>query len=77
VSISGPDGRKQRFTADRKVLNSVVSVDSVGDFYAPGGTRIKLLDGLLALALMGGVAVPAGHIALGRYLRKKSRKDSK
>jgi len=77
VSISGSDGRKQRFTADRKVLNSVVSVDSVGEFYAPGGTRIRMLDGLLVLALVGGMAVPAGHIALGRYLRKKSRKDAK
>jgi hypothetical protein len=75
VSISGPDGRKQRFAADKKVLNSVVSVDSVGDFYAPGGTRIRMLDGLLVLALVGGLAIPAGHIALGRHLRKKSRKD--
>ena len=57
------------------MLNSVVSVDSVGDFYAPGGTRIRLLDGLLVLALVGGLAVPAGHIALGKYLRKKSGKD--
>jgi hypothetical protein len=75
VSISAPDGRKQRFAADKKVLNSVVSVDSVGDFYAPGGTRIRMLDGLLVLALVGGMAVPVGHIALGKYLRKKSRKD--
>jgi hypothetical protein len=75
VSISMPDGRKQRFEADRKVLNSVVSVDSVGDFYAPGGTRIRLLDGLLVLALVGGLAVPIGHITLGKYLRKKQRKQ--
>ena len=75
VSISAPDGHKQRFAADKKVLNSVVSVDSVGDFYAPGGTRIRMLDGLLVLALVGGMAVPVGHIALGKYLRKKSRKD--
>jgi len=75
VSISTPDGRKQRFEADRKVLNSVVSVDSVGDFYAPGGTRIQLLDGLLVLALVGGLAIPVGHIALGKYLRRKNRKQ--
>jgi hypothetical protein len=75
VSISMPDGRKQRFEADKKVLNSVVSVDSVGDFYAPGGTRIRLLDGLLVLALVGGLAVPIGHITLGKYLRKKQRKQ--
>ena len=75
VSISRPDGRKERFQADQKVLNSVVSVDSVGDFYAPGGTRIRLLDGLLLLALVGGLAVPIGHIALGRYLRRKKGKQ--
>jgi hypothetical protein len=73
VSISAPDGRKQRFEADSKVLNSVVSVDSLGDFYAPGGTRIRLLDGMLVLALVGGLAVPVGHIALGKYLRRKNR----
>lgn len=75
VSISHPDGRKQRFEADRKVLNSVVSVDSVGDFYAPGGTRIRMLDGLLVLALVGGIAVPIGHITLGKIIRKRSGKN--
>jgi hypothetical protein len=75
VSISRPDGRKQRFEADQKVLNSVVSVDSVGEFYAPGGTRIRLLDGLLVLALVGGLAVPIGHMALGRFLRRKKGKQ--
>jgi hypothetical protein len=76
VSITTPDGRKQRFNADKKVLSSVVSVDSVGDFYAPGGTRIRLLDGLLLLALVGGLAIPVGHIALGKYLRRKNNRNS-
>jgi hypothetical protein len=75
VSISTPEGQKQRFQADKKVLNSVVSVDSVGQFYAPGGTRIHLLDGLLVLALAGGLAIPVGHITLGKYLRRKNRKQ--
>ena len=71
VSISLPDGRKQRFEADKEVLSSAISVDSVGGFYAPGGTRIKLLDGLLALAIVGALAIPAGHITLGKILRRK------
>jgi hypothetical protein len=75
VSISTPDGRKQRYEADKAVLSSVVSVDSVGDFYAPGGTRIGLLDGLLVLAVVGGLAIPLGHMGLGRYLRWKQRKQ--
>lgn len=76
VSISRPDGRKQRFDADREVLNSVVSVDSVGEFYAPGGTRIGLLDGLLVLALAAGFAIPAGHFTLGRILRRRQERKS-
>jgi hypothetical protein len=71
VSISLPDGRKQRFDADKNVLSSPISVDSVGGFYAPGGTRVKLLDGLLVLAIFGALAVPVGHITLGKILRKK------
>jgi hypothetical protein len=75
VSISRPDGRKQRFEAKEQVLNSVVSVDSIGDFYAPGGTRIRLLDVLLVLALVAGLAIPIGHFTLGRILRKRDGKQ--
>jgi len=71
VSITRPDGRKQRFEADSRVLSSPISVDSVGGFYAPGGTRIKLLDGILVLAIFGALAVPVGHITLGKIIRKK------
>lgn len=75
VSISRADGRKQRVDADDTVLSSVVSVDSVGDFYAPGGTRIRLFDLLLVLALVGGLAIPIGHYTLGRILRKREREQ--
>jgi hypothetical protein len=71
VSIASPDGRKTYYPADGEVLSSVVSVDSLGDFYAMGGTRIRLLDGLLILALIGGLAVPVGHVTIGRLLKKK------
>ena len=74
VSITRPDGRKQRFEADSKVLSSIYSVDSVSGFYAPGGTRIKLLDYLLILAVLGGLAVPVIHITLGKFVRKQSEK---
>lgn len=71
VSISRPDGRKETYKASSSVLNSPISVDSVGGFYAPGGTRIKILDVLLVLAIVAGLAVPIGHFALGKYLRRK------
>jgi hypothetical protein len=73
VSISRPDGRKVRYKADKDILSSMTSVDSIGEFYVLGGTRIKLLDVLVVLSLIGGLAIPAGHIALGRVLKKKTQ----
>lgn len=70
VSIVGRDGRPVRFDADKDVLNSVMSVNSVSGFYAIGGTRIKLLDVLLALAFLGGISVPIGHLTLKWLFRK-------
>jgi hypothetical protein len=75
VSITSPDGRRQRFAADADVLSSVISVDSVSDFYAPGGTRIKILDYLLILAILGGLAVPVVHISLGKILRRNKKQS--
>jgi hypothetical protein len=78
VSVAGPDGRPVRYGADKEVLSSVISLDSVGGFYAIGGTRIQLLDIALLLALFAGVAVPVGHMAMGfffrRYLRNQQAK---
>lgn len=62
VSIAGPDGRPLRYGANKEVLNSVISVDSMGGFYAIGATRIKLLDILFLLSLFSGIAVPVGHL---------------
>ena len=73
VSIVGPDGRQLRYGAKPEVLNSIVSVDSVRGFYAIGGTRIKLLDWLLALAVLGGIGAPIGHMTV-RWLFKKYAK---
>jgi hypothetical protein len=75
VSIARSDGRKQRYQADSEVLNSVVSVDSVSDFYALGSTRVRLLDRLLVLGLVAGLAIPLGHMSMGRYLRKNASKE--
>ncbi len=74
VSIVGPDGRPLRYGAQQEVLNSMISVDSVGGFYAIGGTRIKWLDLLLALALLSGIAVPAGHLTLTWLFRRYAKK---
>ena len=76
VSIVGPDGRPVRYGAQPEVLNSMISVDSVGGFYAIGGTRIKLLDWLLALAVLGGIGVPVGHLTLNWLFRRYAKKIS-
>jgi hypothetical protein len=75
VSIVGGDGRPVRYDADKDVLNSVMSVDSVSGFYAIGGTRIKLLDVLLGFAFLGGLSVPVGHLSL-KWLFGKFRKTA-
>ena len=74
VSIVGPDGRPLRYGANKEVLNSVISVDSMGGFYAIGATRIKLLDILFLLSLFSGIAVPVAHLTakwvFRRYLNR-------
>lgn len=74
VSIVGPDGRPVRYGAQQDVLNTMISVDSVGGFYAIGGTRIELLDLLLALTLLIGVGVPAGHLTLTWLFRRYAKR---
>jgi len=80
ISIVGPDGRPLRHGAQQDVLQAPTSVDSVRGFYAIGGTRIKLLDILLVLALVSGVAVPIGHLSLkwlaSKYLQKSADKQA-
>ena len=65
ISLVGPDGRRVGYGANADVLNSPTSVESVSGFYAIGGTRIKLLDILLALAVLAGVGIVVGHLTLG------------
>ena len=76
VSIVGPDGRPVRYGAQPEVLNSIISVDSLSGFYAIGGTRIKLLDWLLALAVLGGIGVPVGHLTINWLVRRYAKKIS-
>lgn len=74
VSITRPDGRTLHYKADREILSAVASVGSIGNFYALGGTRVKLLDVLLLLGLLIGFAIPIAHFALGRIIKKNKEK---
>jgi hypothetical protein len=70
VSVSGPDGRPIRYDAQREVLTSALSIESLPEFYAIGGTRNRLLDVLLLLAVVGGAGGAIGHMTL-RWLSRK------
>jgi len=73
VSMIGADGRPVRKGATQGILSSAESIGSVSGFYAVGGTRIKILDVLLLMALAGGVALPGGHLAM-KLLSERRRK---
>lgn len=70
LTIAGPDGRPLRHGVQNEVLNSLTSMESVRGFYAIGGTRIKLLDTLLVMVVLGALSVPLGHLALKFLFRR-------
>ena len=77
VSITQPDGRTQSFEADREALGSVNAINSISDFYALGGKPSKLLDIMLLLSLVAGVAVPIGHFTLGKMIKEYMARGEK
>jgi hypothetical protein len=72
VSVTAEDGRRIRYDAAKNTLSSPVSLDSVSNFYTAGGTRITLLDGLLAMALMAGIGIPLTHFSIRKWFKSKS-----
>jgi hypothetical protein len=69
LTIAGPDGRPLRHSVQNEVLNSLTSMESVRGFYAIGSTRIKLLDYLLVLVLLGAISVPLVHMTVKRLFK--------
>jgi Cytochrome c554 and c-prime len=76
VSVVSADGRPLRYKAQKEVLGSVLSVESLREFYAVGGTRNVLLDILLILAVLAGLAVPIGHQILKRIVNRQLERDA-
>jgi predicted CXXCH cytochrome family protein len=74
VSVMSADGRPVRYDARKEILTSAMTVDALRGFYAIGGTRIRMLDILLALGLLGGISVPALHLGLRRYFGRRANK---
>jgi len=69
VTMAGPDGRPLRHGVQKDVLNSLTAMESVRGFYAIGSTRIKLLDWLLVLVVVGAASVPLGHMTVKRLFK--------
>jgi hypothetical protein len=76
VSIASADGRPLRHAVQQDLLGSAQSLESVRGFYALGSTRIKLLDALLILAVLGAVGASFAH-ALARGVFSGVRKQRK
>jgi hypothetical protein len=74
LTIAGPDGRPLRHDVQKDTLTSLTSMESVRGFYAIGSTRIKLLDSLLVLVLLGSISVPLGHMTIKRLFKSVREK---
>lgn len=64
IVISKADGGTTVLPAEKGVLNSIYSIIPARKFYAIGGTNISLFDIIFYVALIGGIAVPIGHLSL-------------
>jgi hypothetical protein len=71
LSIAGPDGRPLRQGVEKEVLTSATAFGSMRGFYAIGSTRIKLLDYLLILVILGVLCVPIAHLTAHRLFKTK------
>lgn len=64
IAVKKAEGKPILINAKNDILNSIYSILPVSKFYALGSSSIELLDILFILALIGGIAVPIGHISL-------------
>jgi hypothetical protein len=71
LTVAGADGRPLRHGVEKEVLNSLTAMGSMRGFYAIGSTRIKLLDYLLVLVLLGVLCVPVAHLTAHRLFKAK------
>lgn len=62
ITINRSDGKTTLLQTEKGVLNSIYTILAVSKFYVLGSTKITLFDILFIIALIGGIAVPIGHI---------------
>lgn len=77
VSMVGPDGKVLHAAADKAILSSMQSLEAVGGFYVLGATRMKALDTLLVLVLIGATLGPLTHLAVRMLVRRaRARREA-
>jgi hypothetical protein len=76
VAIVRADGTEMLFDARQEVLGSLFSTLPAGQFYVLGGTRLRLLDYVGILMVVGGATFPIAHLAL-RALTAPIRRNRK
>jgi hypothetical protein len=64
IVIKKAEGKPRLLNAKEDVLNSVYTILPASKFYALGSTNVRLFDILFVIALIGGIAVPIGHMSL-------------
>lgn len=62
IAIKKEDEKPLLLKTKSEVLTSVMSILPMSKFYVLGATSIELFDILFIVALIGGIAVPIGHI---------------
>jgi hypothetical protein len=83
IVIGKTGGKPLMIPAKQDVIGSIYTILPVSKFYAIGSSSIGLLDILFIIALIGGIAVPIGHISLRiitspiRSLRKMGKGGKK
>ena len=76
ICLNRDDGTRQHHKVERRVLESYY----VNHFYAIGGTRVRLLDKIGLVLIVGGLSVVAGHLFVRIATapirrRRKQKKD--
>ncbi len=64
LEINQENGKVERIALEKNAVNSVYAIPNIKDFYVLGLTKIKILDLLFVIALIGGAGIVAGHVFL-------------
>jgi len=64
IEVNREGVKPLKMDLENKAFNSAFAIPNIKDFYVLGLTKIKILDILFFIALLGGIAVPIGHITL-------------